>query len=93
MKGHIFETNLEEQGWQTTLLPFCWFYPGDWDIFEKEGTSEKGCIEIEDWGNFVHSLLGFQENSMQSLSAFCNKINSKSSIFFRFLIIDFSWFA
>ena len=33
------------------------------DIFENEGTSEKGCVEIEDW-DFV---LGFQENSIYTL--------------------------
>ena len=25
-----------------------------WYIFEKEGTPEKGCVEIEDWGFSVH---------------------------------------
>ena len=34
------------------------------DIFENEGTSEKGCVEIEDWGFSVHFGLGFQENSI-----------------------------
>ena len=34
------------------------------DIFEDEGTSEKGCIEIEHWGFSVHFVLGFQENSI-----------------------------
>ena len=38
--------------------------PGGWDIFEKEGTSEKGCVEIEDWGFSLHFVLGFQENSI-----------------------------
>ena len=37
------------------------------DIFENEGTSEKGCIEIEDWGFSVHFGLGFQENSIYTL--------------------------
>ena len=32
------------------------------DIFGNEGTSEKGCVEIEDWGSSVHFGLGFQEN-------------------------------
>ena len=31
------------------------------DIFENEGTSEKGCIEIEDWGFSVHFGLGFKK--------------------------------
>ena len=26
------------------------------DIFENEGTSEKGCNEIEDWGFSVYTL-------------------------------------
>ena len=34
------------------------------DIFENERTSEKGCIEIEDWGFSVPFGLGFQENSI-----------------------------
>ena len=25
-------------------------YTRGWDIFEKEGKSERGCVEIEDWG-------------------------------------------
>ena len=41
-----------------------------WDMFEKEWTSQKGCDEIEDLGTSVHYVLGCQENSMQSLSAF-----------------------
>ena len=35
-----------------------------WDIFVKEGTSEKGYLEIEDWGFSLHFVLGFQENSV-----------------------------
>ena len=31
------------------------------DIFENEGTSEKECIEIEDWGFSVHFGLGFKK--------------------------------
>ena len=34
------------------------------DILENEGTSEKGCIEIEYWGFSVHFGLGFKENSI-----------------------------
>ena len=37
------------------------------DIFENEGTSEKGCVEIEDWGFSIHFGLGFQENSIYTL--------------------------
>ena len=37
------------------------------DIFEIEGLSEKGYVEIEDWGFSVHFGLGFQENSIYTL--------------------------
>ena len=37
------------------------------DIFEKERTSEKGCVEIEDWGLSVYFVLGFQENPINTL--------------------------
>ena len=30
-------------------------------IFENEETSEKGCIEIKDWGFSVHFGLGFKK--------------------------------
>ena len=36
-------------------------------VFEKGGTSEKGCVEIEDWGTSVPFVLGFQENSICTL--------------------------
>ena len=36
-------------------------------FFEKEGTSEKGCVEIEDWGFSLHFVLEFQENSIYTL--------------------------
>ena len=39
------EAYLEGQGWQTTLFTICWFYPGGWDIFEKERTSEKDALK------------------------------------------------
>ena len=48
-------------------LPICWFFLGDWDIFEKEGTSEKGCVETDDWGFSVHFVFGCQENSIYTL--------------------------
>ena len=52
---------------------------------------------MEDWGNSVYFVLGFRENSMQSLSTslffFGNKNNSKGSIFSHSLIIEFLWFA
>ena len=31
------------------------------DIFENQGTSEKGCVQIEDWGFSVHFGLGFKK--------------------------------
>ena len=31
-------------------------------IYEKEGTSEKECVEIKNWGFSVHFVLRFQEN-------------------------------
>ena len=37
------------------------------DIFENEGISEKGCVEIEDWVFSVHVGLEFQENSICTL--------------------------
>ena len=64
MKECILEANLKRQGWWTTLLTILLVLTWDWDIFEKEGTSEKGCVEIEDWGFSIHLVLGFQENSI-----------------------------
>ena len=37
------------------------------DIFENEGTSEKGWVEMEDWGFSVHFVFRFQENSIYTL--------------------------
>ena len=59
---------MKDKGGKQHCLTFCWLKPGVWDIFEKEGTSEKGCVEIEDWETFVHFVLAFLEHSMQSLS-------------------------
>ena len=53
---------LKDKGGKQHCLPISWFYPGGCDIFEKVWTSEKGCIEIDDWGFSVHFVLGFQEN-------------------------------
>ena len=44
------------------------------DIFEKKGTSEKGCVEIEDWGFSVHfakwflKLISFSSRHYKSAS-------------------------
>ena len=59
---------MKEKGGKQHIYPFFGSILNCWDIFEKEGTSEKGCVEIEDWGTSVHLVLGFQENSMQSIS-------------------------
>ena len=32
----------------------------------SDRTSEKGCVEIENWG-FVHFVLGFEESSIYTL--------------------------
>ena len=37
------------------------------DIFEDDGTSEKGCVQIEDWGFSALFGLGFQENSIYTV--------------------------
>ena len=37
------------------------------DIFDNEEISEKGCVEIEDWGFSVQFGFGFQENSIYTL--------------------------
>ena len=39
----------------------------DLDIFENDGTSEKGCVQIEDWGFSALFGLGFQENSIYTV--------------------------
>ena len=67
MKGYIPAANLERQGWQTILFTNLLVLTWGWDTFEKEETSKKGCVEIEDWGFSVHFLLEFQENSVYTL--------------------------
>ena len=52
---------MEEKGGKQHCLLISWFWPGLWDISEKEGTSEKGCIEIENWGSSTHFVLGFKK--------------------------------
>ena len=48
-----------------TVYQFVGCKPGGWNIFEKEGTSGKGYVEIEDWGYCsLHFVLGFQEISI-----------------------------
>ena len=48
-----------------TVCQFVGSKPGGWDIFEKEGTSEKGYVGIEHWCfSSLHFALGIQENSI-----------------------------
>ena len=42
----------------------------DLDIFENDGTSEKWCVKMEDWGFSALFGLGFQENSIYTVH-FC----------------------
>ena len=58
---------LKDKGGKQHCLPFCLFQHGGWDTFEKEETSEKGCVEIERWDFSVHFVLGFRENSIYTL--------------------------
>ena len=68
------------------------------EIFLKK-RKQKRCVEIENSGTSVRFVLGFQENSMQSVAAFFflfflgNKKNFKGSVFFHSLIIEFLVFA
>ena len=48
MKGCILEPNLEGQGGNQECLPFCWLLCGSWDIFKREGWTEK---ERESFGS------------------------------------------
>ena len=69
----------------------CWPFAGFW----KRGNMRKGLLEIEDWGTSVYLVSGFQENSMQSLSAFWlffgYKRNCKSITFFLFFLFLDHW--
>ena len=85
----------DKGGKQHCLIPFVGSNMGV--ETRKRGDIRKGCFKIEDWVTSVYFALCFQENSMQSLSAFKlffgYKRNSKSFIFFHSLIIEFLWFA
>ena len=65
--------------------------------FWKRGNIRNGCVQIEHWGTSACFVWRFQENSMQSLSAFelffDYKRNCKSFIFVHSLIIGFLWFV
>ena len=59
------------------------------EIFKKEGKSEKGCVEIEDWGFSMHFVLGFQGNSIHTLHlCFSHDITKLCEVYTK---ID-SWF-
>ena len=60
---------LKDMGGKQHCLPFVGFNLG-LIYFSKKGNIRKGCVEIENWGTTVYFVLEFQENSMQSLSAF-----------------------
>ena len=70
MKRYIPEAT---EAWRTrvvnnTVYQFVGFNRGVETFFEKEGTSEKECFEMDDWGFPVHFLLRFQENSIDTSS-------------------------
>ena len=78
MKGCMLEDKGGKQHWLPLCLPLFARY-----LKKKNGTSEKGCNEIEDWGTSVHFVLEFQENFMESFFYcffffFSNKKNSNS---------------
>ena len=58
---------LTDKGGKKHCLPFFGSNPWVQTFFENEGISEKGCVEIEDWGFSVHFGLGFQENPIYTL--------------------------
>ena len=78
-------------------LPFCWSWPGVWDIFQKEGATEKEGVEIEDWGTSAHLSWSLKNISCKPcLLFYCSFIvllASKSSIPFHSLITEFFWFT
>ena len=79
---------LKDKGGKQHSLPFVGSNLGV-GIFLR-GSIKKRCVKIEYWGTSVYFVLRFQQNYMQSLSAY---EGIKSSIFFHSLIIEFLWFA
>ena len=69
MKGCILEANLEGQGWQTTLFTILLVLIWGWDVFEKGETSEKGCVEIEDWDTSLHLFISITLLSVHRVKA------------------------
>ena len=59
---------LEDKGGKQHYLPLVGSYLRV-EIFMKKRKG-KEWVEIEDWGTSVYFVLGFQESSMQRLSAF-----------------------
>ena len=70
-------------------LPICWFWPGVWDIFEKEGKWKKGCVNIEDWCFSVHFAMWFQENFIYILHLCLAKILQNGAKFIQKLTPGF----
>ena len=60
---------LKNKGGKQHCLPFVGSNLG-LRYFWKRGNIRKGCLEIKDWSTSTYFLLGFQENYIQSLSAF-----------------------
>ena len=54
---------------QHCLIPFVGSNLGLRHFWKRENI-RKGCVKIEDWGTSLYSVLRFQENSMECLSAF-----------------------
>ena len=60
-----------------------------WVRYIWEGTSAKGCVEIEHWGFFVHFVLGFEENSIYTLTYVLAKILQNGAKFIQKLTPGF----
>ena len=63
LKNVSLKLILQDKGGKQHCLSICWFWPGGRGIFLKNGTSEKRCVEIEDWRLSVHFLGGFKKVS------------------------------
>ena len=64
-----------------------------WVRYIWEGTSAKGCVEIEHWGFFVHFVLGFEENSIYTLTYVLAKILQNGASLYKswLLVSKTSW--
>ena len=68
-------------------LQFCWLWPGGWDIIWKvNGNRKRRCWFWNTWLRFLCALvLGFEENFMQSLSAFLLFFRWQKDLFLMYL--------